>query len=153
MKVAIVGSGIGGLSAAWALSQQHDVTLFEKSPHLGMDAHSLDIDLGESQARVDVPLRVFFDGFYPNLTALYNELGIEFSPINYSASFGDLNGETYFHYHDYRLGTLSVPFLKGRRSLNRTAFRIGLDSHRFFHRLGLQIYRGIEDQLTIEDFL
>ncbi len=153
MKIAVIGSGIAGLSAAWSLSQQHDVTLFEKSAHLGMDAHSLDIDLGEGQARVDVPLRVFFDGFYPNLTALYNELGIEFSPINYSASFGDLNGRTYFHYHNYRLGALSVPFLKGRQSLNRTAFRIGLDCLRFFRRLGLEIVRGIDDELTLEDFL
>ncbi|MEM9304101.1 MAG: FAD-dependent oxidoreductase, partial [Pseudomonadota bacterium] len=71
MRIAIIGSGIAGLSAAWRLSQDHEVTIFEKFGHLGMDAHSLDVRGEGGNARVDVPMRVFFDGFYPTLTALY----------------------------------------------------------------------------------
>lgn len=153
MRVAVVGSGIAGLSAAWLLSSEHEVTVFEKSERLGMDAHSLDIERPDGLARVDVPLRVFFDGFYPNLTAMYRQLGIEFAPVNYSASFGVLGEQTYFRYDNYRIGRYTVPFLKGRRSLNRTALRIGLDNLRFFRQMAPALARGIGDDVTLEDYL
>ncbi|MCA9565835.1 MAG: FAD-dependent oxidoreductase, partial [Myxococcales bacterium] len=69
MRVAVIGSGMTGLAAAWLLSQRHQVTLYERQPRLGMDAHS--IDLPGSRGRVDVPLRVFYEGYYPTLTKLY----------------------------------------------------------------------------------
>lgn len=153
MRIAVVGSGIAGLSAAWLLSTRHEVTVFEKSARLGMDAHSLDIERPGGLARVDVPLRVFFDGFYPNLTALYRELGIEFKPVNYSASFGVLGERTYFRYDNYRVGRYSLPFLKGSGSLNRKALRIGLDNLRFFRQLPRSLARGIADDVTLEDYL
>lgn len=153
MRIAVVGSGIAGLSAAWLLSTRHEVTLFEKSGRLGMDAHSLDIERPGGFARVDVPLRVFFDGFYPNLTGLYRELGIEFAPVNYSASFGELGDHTYFRYDNYKLGRYSVPFLKGRRSINRTALRIGVDNLRFFRQLASSLADGVADDVTLEDYL
>ena len=153
MKVAVVGSGIAGLTAAWSLSTRHEVTVFEKSASPGMDAHSLDIETPEGAARVDVPLRVFFDGFYPNLTKLYRLLGVEFKPINYSASFGVLGEKTYFRFDNYKIGRYTVPFLKGRRSLNRTGLRIGLDNLRFFRRLASELARGVDDDVTLEDYL
>ena len=153
MRVAVVGSGIAGLSAAWLLSQQHEVTIFEKSARLGMDAHSLDIETPDGAARVDVPLRVFFDGFYPNVSALYHELGIEFQPINYSASFGLLGEKTYFRFDNYKVGRYAVPFLRGSRSLNWTSLRIGWDNIRFFRQLGKALANGIADDVTLEIYL
>lgn len=153
LRIAVVGSGIAGLTAAWLLGTRHEVTLFERSGRLGMDAHSLDIERPGGLARVDVPLRVFFDGFYPNLTALYRELGIEFGPVNYSASFGVLGEQTFFRYDNYKFGRYTVPFLKGRRSLNRTALRIGLDNLRFFRQLASSLAEGLADDVTLEDYL
>ncbi|MEL6870759.1 MAG: FAD-dependent oxidoreductase [Pseudomonadota bacterium] len=153
MKIAIIGSGIAGLSAAWLLSQKHQVTLFEKFDYLGMDAHALEVGDEHGDARIDVPLRVFFNGFYPNLTALYQVLGVEFKPVNYSATFGGLNDRTYFRYDNYQFRRRSLPFFKGRRTLNRKALRIGWDILRLFRQSRESIAQGIDDATTIEQYL
>ena len=44
MRIAIVGSGIAGMGAAWALHREHDITLYEKEPRLGGHSHTVDID-------------------------------------------------------------------------------------------------------------
>ncbi len=153
MKIGIVGSGIGGLSAAWLLGQTHQVTLFEKHDHLGMDARSLDVSHGQQSARIDVPLRVFFSGFYPNLTALYQRLGIRSEPVNYSASFGALGEQTYFRYTNYRMGRLSLPFLKGPGSLSPRALRIGWEILRFSRQAPRSLREGVFDEMTLEAYL
>jgi predicted NAD/FAD-binding protein len=153
MKIAVVGSGIAGLSAAWALSRIHDVTLFEKADRLGMDAHGLDLEGPEGTARIDVPLRVFFDGFYPNLTALYETLGIASAPVNYSASFGLLGERSYFRYDNHSLGRLSLPFLKGTGSFSLHALRLGWETLRFFRQLRRSLDRGIDDRTTLAQYV
>lgn len=153
MKIAVVGSGIAGLSAAWLLSKDHEVTVFERSARLGMDAHGLDIESSEGNARIDVPLRVFFGGFYPNLTALYGCLGIESQPINYSASFGMLNEASYFRYDNYKMGSYSLPFFKGKRSINPRSLRIGWDILRFFRHIPRSLAAGIADDLTLAAYI
>ncbi|MEM1261440.1 MAG: FAD-dependent oxidoreductase [Pseudomonadota bacterium] len=153
MRIAVVGSGIAGLSAARLLSRDHEVTVFEKSARLGMDAHSLDVNYPDGAARVDVPLRVFFDGFYPNLTTLYRELDIDFKPINYAASFGYLNERTFFRFDNYRFGSYAIPFLKGLSSFRGKALRIGWDIVRFFRKMPKSLAAGISDSTTLEDYL
>src|SRR5690606_30221219 len=77
MEIAVVGAGIAGLSAAWRLSARHRVTLIEKLPVAGMDAHSIDLPHDGTSFRIDVPLRVLYEGYYPTLIALYSALGVE----------------------------------------------------------------------------
>jgi predicted NAD/FAD-binding protein len=153
MKIAVVGSGIAGLSAAWALSRTHDVTLFEKADRLGMDAHGLDVDGPEGTARIDVPLRVFFEGFYPNLTALYEMLDIDSAPINYSASFSILGERSYFRYDNHSLGRLALPFLRGRDSYRLPALRLGWEILSFFRKIRRSLDRDIDDRTTLSQYL
>ncbi|QRW05047.1 microfibrillar-associated protein MFAP1, Zn finger, CCHC type protein [Ceratobasidium sp. AG-Ba] len=105
VKVAIVGSGLAGLSAAYLLSntsqteEQHvvfDVHIFEKSSVLGMDAESVTIRVpGTSgdkyeEIRVDVPMRSIQGGPYPKLIKFYENLGVKLKLHDYSYSFSKI---------------------------------------------------------------
>ncbi|KAG6857657.1 hypothetical protein H0H87_010226 [Tephrocybe sp. NHM501043] len=97
VKVAVVGSGLAGLTATYLLSNplnqesdvEFEVHLFEKAPMLGMDCSSVSVgtEALEEAWRVDVPMRSFQGGYYPQLIALYKRLGVAFREANFSYSF------------------------------------------------------------------
>ena len=72
--VAVVGAGISGLSAAYALQRTHDVTLFEAEPRLGGHAHTHDVPVGSGTVPVDSGFIVLNDRTYPRLRRLFSEL-------------------------------------------------------------------------------
>ena len=76
-RIAVVGSGIAGLSAAWLLSRRHDVTLFEGDRRLGGHTHTVDVQVDGKTFPVDTGFLVFNDRTYPNLIALFDHLGVE----------------------------------------------------------------------------
>jgi len=76
-RIAVVGSGIAGLSAAWLLSRQHEVTLFEADSRLGGHTHTVDVQVDGKSFAVDTGFLVFNDHTYPNLIALFDHLGVE----------------------------------------------------------------------------
>jgi predicted NAD/FAD-binding protein len=75
--VAVVGSGIAGLSAAWALSQQARVTLFEAGAYFGGHTHTVDVALEGHRCGVDTGFLVFNERTYPLLIQLFAQLGVE----------------------------------------------------------------------------
>ena len=85
LKIAIIGSGISGLSAAYYLSDQHEVDLFEKDSRLGGHTHTHTLKL-EKEVRVDSGFIVMNDRNYPLLTKLFLDLGIELYPTSMSLS-------------------------------------------------------------------
>lgn len=80
MKIAIIGSGIAGLAAAHRLQGQAGITLFEAGDYFGGHTHTVDITLDTAQGRVthgvDTGFLVFNERTYPNLIALFAELGV-----------------------------------------------------------------------------
>jgi predicted NAD/FAD-binding protein len=76
-RIAVVGSGIAGLSSAWLLSQRHEVTLFEADDRLGGHTHTVDITVEGKRFAVDTGFLVFNDRTYPNLCALFEHLQVE----------------------------------------------------------------------------
>ena len=76
-RIAVVGSGISGLSAAWLLAQRHAVTLYEAAPRLGGHSNTVDVTLDGVTHPVDTGFLVFNHKTYPNLTALFAHLGVD----------------------------------------------------------------------------
>nr|WP_316641616.1 FAD-dependent oxidoreductase [uncultured Roseateles sp.] len=76
-KVAVVGSGISGLSAAWRLAGHADVTLFEAGSYFGGHTHTVDVTLEGVTHGVDTGFLVFNERTYPQLIALFAELQVE----------------------------------------------------------------------------
>lgn len=130
LNIAVIGGGIAGLSAAWRLSTHHRVTLIEAHEVAGMDAHSLDLDHDGGTHRIDVPLRVLYEGYYPTLIAQYHELGVQLERTNYAGSFSRLGGGAYYRYRNWLVAGRSVPLPAG--PIGAKAFRINADLLRFY---------------------
>ena len=95
MKIAVVGSGISGLSAAYYLSKKNHVDLFEKEDHFGGHSHTIDLMIGTKKVPVDIGFIVFNFETYPNLINFFNEnkIEIEKSNMSFSVSVQDSNFE------------------------------------------------------------
>ena len=85
-KIAVIGSGIAGLSAAWRLSQTHDVTLYEAAPRLGGHANTVSTRIGGTDVDVDTGFIVFNPPNYPNFTPMLAHLGVASAPSDMSFS-------------------------------------------------------------------
>lgn len=83
-KLAVVGSGIAGLGAAWALSRRNDVTLFERELRLGGHSRTIDVVMGEQLVPVDTGFIVYNERNYPNLTRLFDALDVPNEPSDMS---------------------------------------------------------------------
>ena len=83
-KIAVIGAGIAGLSAAWALSKRHSVTLFEQNSYLGGHSNTVDIDVGDKTIPVDTGFIVFNPPNYPYLCSLFQHLNVETTATNMS---------------------------------------------------------------------
>ena len=108
-KIAIIGSGIAGLTAAYRGRQAgFDVTLFEAQQGHGMDAHTLAIDGG----MVDVPLRVMNPQRWQHVLALARDVGVDTFEVNTYVSCSNLQQKTWFRSHRMPVNALAnVGFL------------------------------------------
>jgi predicted NAD/FAD-binding protein len=86
VRIAIIGAGIGGISAAWLLSPEHDVDIYEAEPRLGGHTCTVDVDCGDGPFPVDTGFQVFNRRTYPNLTRFFECLGIEATDADMSFS-------------------------------------------------------------------
>lgn len=99
MRIAVVGTGISGLSAAWLLSSRHDVVLFDKEARPGGHSNTLIAECPEGPVPVDTGFIVYNELNYPNLTALFDHLGVatQASNMSFAASL-ETGGKRRFEY-------------------------------------------------------
>jgi uncharacterized protein len=91
LNIAVVGTGISGLSAAWLLSRRHDVTVFEAEGRPGGHSHTVDTISKDGTLAVDTGFIVYNEVTYPNLTALFACLGTPTKPseMSFAVSLDD----------------------------------------------------------------
>ena len=104
MKIAIIGSGIAGLTSAYLLNRNHAITVFEASDWIGGHTHTVDVQVDGQSYAVDTGFIVFNDWTYPNFIRLLSQLGVGFKATEMSFSVSDpLSG---VEYNGHSLNTL-----------------------------------------------
>jgi predicted NAD/FAD-binding protein len=103
-NIAIIGSGISGLTAAYLLSKKHKVTVFEKNSRIGGHTATVDIEKEGETFAIDTGFIVFNDKTYPNFLALLAEIGIDKQATE--MSFSVHNCQTGMEYNGHNLDTL-----------------------------------------------
>ncbi|KFL35617.1 NAD(P)/FAD-dependent oxidoreductase [Arenimonas donghaensis] len=127
MKIAVVGSGIAGLGAAWLLSRAHEVVLFERESRLGGHTHTHRVEQAGRSYRVDSGFIVFNPGNYPLLTRLFDELAIPSQPTTMSFSVHDEGNGL-----EYNATDLDGLFCQRRNLVSPRFWRMVGDIRRFY---------------------
>lgn len=126
MKVAVVGSGISGLSAGWLLSDSYEVHLLESAARLGGHAHTVDAAIGGGRVPVDTGFLVYNELTYPNLIAFFDALGVE--TITSDMSLSVMAPQKKLEWSGTNLNTI---FGQRRNLINPGFLRMLLDILRF----------------------
>ena len=148
MKIAIIGSGIAGLTCAWRLAAQHQVTLFEAASTPGGHTATVDIATPQGTWAIDTGFIVYNDRTYPHFIGLLSELGIRGQKTQ--MSFSVHNPQSGLEYNGHSLSSLFAQ----RRNLLKPAFWGLLREIVRFNRLAKQALGGAFDPAaTLQTFL
>ncbi|WLH69231.1 NAD(P)/FAD-dependent oxidoreductase [Pseudomonas sp. FP2309] len=149
MKIAIIGSGIAGLTSAYLLSRQHEITLFEAGDRIGGHTHTVDVSVDGKHYTVDTGFIVFNDWTYPNFIRLLGQIGVTFKPTEMSFSVHDEN--TRFEYNGNNLNSL---FAQRRNILSPGFWGMLRDILRFNRQAPLDLQeQRISPEMTLGDYL
>lgn len=149
MKIAVVGSGISGLTTAYYLSKKHEVTVFEKKDYIGGHTNTVDVKIGTRTHLVDTGFIVFNDKTYPRFKRLLRDLEVSWRDTEMSFSVSDpISG---LEYNGHTLNTL---FAQRKNLLKPKFYRLLAGILRFNKAAKQALYDGIDvDQKTLGEFL
>lgn len=119
MRIAIVGSGIAGLSAAWLLNRRHQVTLYERNDYFGGHTNTRAVETEAGVVPVDTGFIVFNRRNYPLLTRLFEHLGVQTQPTRMSFSVSANGGQ-----YEYAGSGLATLFAQRSNLFNARHYRM-----------------------------
>lgn len=146
LEIAVIGSGISGLSAAWLLSQRHRVTLYESERRLGGHSNTVLAPTCGASIPVDTGFIVYNEATYPNLTALFSHLGVATEATDMSFAVSIDGGRL-----EYAGSDLAGLFAQGRNLVRPRFYAMLADLMRFYRQAPRDL--GRLGATTLADYL
>lgn len=147
MKIAIIGSGISGLTAAWLLHQSHEITVFEANDYIGGHTHTIDVDVDGEQLAIDTGFIVYNDWTYPNFIQMLERLGVD--SLATEMSFSVRCERSRIEYNGSNLNGLFAQ----RSNLLKPRFHRMLQDILRFNREALELLEADHDSLTVDEYV
>ena len=147
-RIAIIGSGISGLTTAYLLHKSHEITLFEANDYIGGHTHTVKVAQGEQSYDIDTGFIVCNDRNYPNFLKLMDKLNIAMQPTE--MSFSVRNNPLGLEYNGHNLNTL---FSQRRNLLRPKFYRLIRDILYFNEAAKKAIEEGIAENITLDTFV
>lgn len=148
MRIAIVGSGVSGLTCAYHLHKTHDITVFEANDYIGGHTATVDVPIDGNTYSVDTGFIVYNDRTYPRFMKMMNEIGVTGRATQ--MSFSVHNEDTGLEYNGHTLGTL---FAQRRNWWNPRFYRFIFEILRFNRRVKKVVENGEGQSQTLGSFL
>jgi uncharacterized protein len=147
-NIAIIGSGISGMSAAWLLSGRHKVTVYECDRRVGGHSNTVMVDCAKGNIAVDAGFIVYNELTYPNLTALFELLGVptQLSDMSFAVSLS--NGDL-----EYSGGNLTGLFAEKRNLIRPRFWSMLRDLQRFYREAPRDLAVLERIHTTLGDYL
>ena len=148
LKIAVVGTGIAGMSAAWLLNQRHEITVYEKCTRIGGHSNTVDVPTKRGTTPVDTGFIVYNERNYPNLTALFEYLGVptKESDMSFAAS---LDGGKF----EYSGSNLNGLFGQRVNIIRPHFWRMVVDLMRFYREAPAFLDEIEASDISLGDFL
>lgn len=146
-NIAVIGSGIAGLSAAWLLSKTRHVTMFEKNDRLGGHSNTIMARVADGAVPVDTGFIVYNEQNYPNLTAFFDHLGVATAASSMSFAVSIEQGR-----REYSGRHLNGLFGQRRNIIRPEHWQLVGDILRFFREAQKQV-ATCSDDISIAQFL
>ena len=147
-RIAIIGSGISGLTTAYLLHKSHEITLFEANDYIGGHTHTVKVAQGEQSYDIDTGFIVCNDRNYPNFLKLMDKLNIAMQPTE--MSFSVRNNPLGLEYNGHNLNTL---FSQRRNLLRPKFYRLIRDILYFNEAAKKAIEEGVAENITLDTFV
>ena len=147
MKIAIIGSGISGLTAAWLLHQSHEITVFEANDYIGGHTHTIDVDVDGEQLAIDTGFIVYNDWTYPNFIQMLERLGVD--SLATEMSFSVRCERSQIEYNGSNFNGLFAQ----RSNLLKPRFHRMLQDILRFNREAVGLLEADHDSLTVDEYV
>jgi predicted NAD/FAD-binding protein len=147
MKIAIVGTGIAGMTAARILSRRNDVTVFEAGSYIGGHTNTIRVSEDSRELAVDTGFIVFNERNYPNLCRLFDELGVQSRDSD--MSFSVHCDKTGLEYNGTDLNAL---FVQRRNLLSPRFWGMLTEIVRFNREAPARLAAGMDDSISVDDY-